>query len=213
MIAHFAVATAGKRLTNPSAEKTDEAWRRLIEQAQAGEHSAFDALMVRHQRQVLSTAWRLLGNSEDARDAAQETFLRVFKYLRRYQPDQDFAGWLYQIVVNVCRDMRRKRKRRELFTSLEAENEPGGVESIAGSDDLEASAIIEEQRRLIGMALETLSTKERSALVLRDLEGLSTEETARVLGSSPATVRVQICSARAKIKRFKDKLLAASGRR
>lgn len=74
-------------------------------------------------------------------------------------------------------------------------------------EDIEANAIKSQQRSLIAEALDTLSTKERAALVLRDLEGLSTEEVARILGSSQTTVRTQISSARAKIKQYRDRVM------
>ena len=179
-------------------------WR-LIERAKNGDAGAFDDIMIRCQRRVVATAWRMLGNEEDARDAAQDTFFRLYKYLRSYRATEDFDGWLYRIVVNVCRDIRRKRPLST--TSYESEREIGSLDSLASSDDVEATAIESQQRRIITRALDSLTKKEREALVLRDLEGLSTEEVARILGSSESTVRSQISSARGKIKTFKDRLL------
>src|SRR6185503_19609286 len=128
-------------------------------------------------------------------------FLRVHKYLAGFRSDQDFAAWLYRIIVNVCRDQLRKRGRPHQFASFESEREAGTLEALSSGEDVEANAIRSQQRALLADALDTLSTKERAALVLRDLEGLSTEVAARVLGSSQTTVRTQISSARAKIKR------------
>src|SRR6185369_2866060 len=99
----------------------------LVERARAGNAAAFEQIVVRYQRKVLATAWRLLGNQDDARDAAQEVFLRAFKYLNSYKADQDFAGWLYRITVNVCRDAGRKRK-QIVFTSFEDERDGGRLE-------------------------------------------------------------------------------------
>src|SRR3982751_4814080 len=104
-----------------SSESTDASLRKLIERAQAGDLAAFEQIIVHHQRRVVRTAWRILGNQEDARDAAQEAFLRVFKYLGKFKADEEFAGWLYRIVINVCRDIARKRK----FISFEREHELG----------------------------------------------------------------------------------------
>ncbi|HWP44614.1 MAG TPA: sigma-70 family RNA polymerase sigma factor, partial [Blastocatellia bacterium] len=163
-----------------------------------------------YQHRVVATAWRMLGNREDARDAAQEAFLRAYKYLGGFRQDQDFSAWLYRIVINVCRDMARKRS--GMFTSLEEERELGTVEGLESSEDVEAAAIRSEQQALIARALDTLSKKERAAIVLRDLEGLETEEVARILGTSQATVRAQVCSARAKIKRFRDRVLGRAQR-
>src|SRR5436305_13365697 len=81
----------------------------LIARARTGDTAAFEELMIATQHKVVATAWRMLGNREDARDAAQEVFLRVFKYLARYDPAQDFHGWLYRITMNVWRDSARRR--------------------------------------------------------------------------------------------------------
>ena len=180
---------------------------RLIERARAGDRAAFDQIMICYQRKVVSTAWRLLGNEEDARDAAQEAFLRVYRYLKNFKQGEDFGAWLHRIVVNVCRDMARKRNRSQSFASFEAEREAGEILSLRSEDDVEAAAIESQEKAIIARALETLSLKERQALVLRDLEGLTTDEVARILGSSQTTVRSQISSARAKIKRFRDRFL------
>jgi len=180
----------------------------VIERAKAGEHDAFEQIVECYQRRVIATAWRMLGNREDARDAAQEIFLRVYKYLKRFRSDQEFGPWLYRIVINVCHDHARKRGAPDRFVSFEAEQDSGRLEAISAEDDLEAAAICSQQRSMVAEALGTLSKKERAAIVLRDLEGLSTEEVARVLGSSQTTVRSQISSARAKIKRYRDRILS-----
>lgn len=179
----------------------------LIERARAGEAAAFEQIITCYQRKVMSTAWRMLGNQEDARDAAQEVFLRAYKYLGSFRADQEFAGWLYRIVINVCRDHARKRSRHDHFSSFEAEQERGAFDSLASGENVEAAAIKSQERALIAAALNTLSKKERAAIVLRDLEGLPTEEVARVLGTSQATVRSQVASARAKIKLYRDRVL------
>src|SRR5436853_792448 len=178
----------------------------LIAAAKAGDSEAFERLIVFFHRKVLTTAWRLLGNEEDARDAAQEAFLRAFKYRRTFKSDQDFSGWLYRIVVNACRDLARKDRHREHTTSIDALTEGSSIESIPSEDDQEAAAIRSQNMAMISQALNTLSDKERAALVLRDLEGLSTEEVARILGSSQATVRSQISSARTKIKLYHERI-------
>jgi RNA polymerase sigma-70 factor (ECF subfamily) len=171
--------------------------------------------MICTQHKVVATAWRLLGDREDARDAAQEVYLRVFKYLARYDPAQDFHGWLYRITLNVCRDAARRRVRAhagsEWFTAPEREREPAAARPGAHAD-AEAATLFAQQRALVAQALQTLPAKERAALVLRDLEGLSTEEVASLLRSRPVTVRSQISSARAKIKRYCDRLLQKGGR-
>lgn len=147
----------------------------------------------------------MLGDWEDARDAAQETFPRVYRYLGRFDPAQDFNGWLYRIAVNVCRDLARKRRSNHF--SLEAEVESGAIAEPVSPHNTESAALLAQEHAILMRALATLSEKERAAIVLRDLEGLPTEEVARILGSSQTTVRSQISVARVKIKAFRDRFL------
>jgi RNA polymerase sigma-70 factor (ECF subfamily) len=178
-----------------------------VEKARAGDTLAFEQLINCYQRKVVAVAWRILGNQEDARDAAQETFLKAYRYLKSFKQGEDFSGWLYQITVNACRDILRKRHSASRFTSFEIEQELGSFAKLASKDDVEAAAIARQERALIAEAMQSLSKKEREAIVLRDLEGLPTEEVARILGSSQTTVRSQISSARAKIKLFRKRAL------
>lgn len=186
----------------------------LVERARTGDASAFEQLMLCTERRVVTTAWRILGDREDARDAAQEVFLRAYKYLGTFKEDQNFSGWLYRITVNVCRDIARKRSHggRERFITYEVELEEGMLETIAAPDNTEARAIEAQERVIVARALSALSEKERSALVLRDMEGFSTEEVAQILGTRAATVRSQLSSGRTKIKRYCERFLKARGK-
>jgi len=206
-IAEIALMTNSLGAGDETAEAADLSLAPVIERAKAGDMAAFEQIITCHQHRVLSIAWRMLGNREDARDAAQEVFLRVYKYLRGYKAEQRFTGWLYRIAVNVCNDLARKRNRADLFSSIEDELEAGRLDALASEDDVERAAIKSQQQAMIAQALATLSKKERTAIVLRDLEGLETEEVARILGSSQTTVRSQISAARAKIKAFHDRLI------
>lgn len=190
---------------------TEAAFAALVERARGGNSAAFEQIVIRYQRKVLATAWRMLGNQDDARDAAQEVFMRAFKYLGSFKADQEFAGWLHRITVNVCHDAGRKRN-QTAFTSFEDERDQGSFDHTASDENLEAAAIRSEQRAMVADALSTLTRKERAALVLRDLEGLPTEEVARILGTSEATVRSQVSAARAKIKQFHERLLRRTRR-
>ena len=174
---------------------------RLIQRAAAGDSAAFEQIMIQSQQRVMTMTWRILGNEADARDASQEVFLRVYKYLGRFNQDQDFFAWLYQITVNVCRDIARKRQRHtDRFMSLAAGAGEGAFEVPAAREDIEGALMQAEQRELIARAMATLPHKERASIVLRDIEGLATDEVARIMKSSSTTVRSQISSARKKIK-------------
>ena len=170
---------------------------RAIEAAKAGNLAAFEALMRQYERMVLVTALRLLGNLEDAQDASQEVFLRLYRNLKKVEAATNFSGWLYRVTVNVCYDMGRKR-----VAVVPVEDLP---ELVAAGENPQESVTGAERRRVLQLSLRQLSAKERAALVLRDLEGLSTGEVARALGSTEATVRSHISKARVKVRDFVER--------
>jgi RNA polymerase sigma-70 factor (ECF subfamily) len=174
----------------------------LLSRAKAGDAEAFEEIMIQHERQVLMTALRLLGHLEDAQDAAQEVFLRLYKYLHRFDETRELSTWLYRMTVNVCRDMARKRPKTAVLSLEEIV-----VQEIPDPVDSDEMINLTAQRRIVAEGLKTLPEKERAALVLRDIEGLSTKEVARALGSSEMTVRSQVSRARVKVKRFVDQFL------
>jgi RNA polymerase sigma-70 factor, ECF subfamily len=165
---------------------------------EASGRALLDEIMQRHERNVLRLCWRLLGNLEDAQDAAQDVFLKVWKNLDRMDMVRDTSPWLYSIAVNVCRD--RLRQRRPVLSLEAAEPVDRG---------LDAESIIARQQhvKVLARALEHLPERERTAMVLRDLEGLPTAEVARILGSSETTVRSQISTGRVKLKKFVEQWL------
>ncbi len=213
-VAEIALMTENLTTGQSAPELTEAHLAPLIERARAGDAAAFEQIMICFERRVAGIAWRLLNDREEARDAAQEVFLRAYKYLRTFREDQNFSGWLYRITVNVCHDHTRKRKLTGAtrFISYETELEEGFMETIPGPDDTESRAIEGEERVIVARALSTLSERERSAIVLRDMEGFSTEEVAELLGTRAVTVRSQIASARTKIKRYCERVLRAKGK-
>jgi RNA polymerase sigma-70 factor (ECF subfamily) len=175
---------------------------RTLEAAKAGDLAAFERLMRQHERVVLATAWRLLGNLEDAQDAAQDVFLRLYRNLAKVEASGSLTGWLYRVTVNVCHDHRRRR------SVMEPVEEWEGIAATGGGPQEEL--VSAERRRVLDLSLRRLSKKERAAVVLRDLEGLSTSEVARILGSSEATVRSQLSKARVKMKGFVEQYFRRS---
>lgn len=171
-----------------------ESIRRLIREAKAGDVAAFERIVMLYERMVLRVAQRLLLDREIARDAAQEVFLRFHGKLGKFQEEKDLAPWLYRITVNICHDLRRRSKPE---VALELAPAPRN-EAL----DPEQSMELVQRQALVAAALKELSPREREAIVLRDLEGLSTAEVARVLRSSEGTVRSQISTGRVKIKKF-----------
>lgn len=175
-----------------------------VSRAKQGDVHAFEILVRENEREVLRTAHLLLGNLQDAEDAAQETFLRLHKYLGRFRDGLALRPWLYRVTVNACRDAHRKRVRH---AAQSLETVPERELEAAGRPDRTAEA--EEEWGLMMQGLQSLPEKERAAFVLRDIEGLSTKDVARTLGSTQLTVRSQISRARLKLKRFRDRYTEA----
>lgn len=155
----------------------------LAARAQGGDRAAFATLITRYQDAAYGVTLRILGNVEDARDACQNGFLKVWGSLDRYDLSQPFQPWLLRVMANQALDLLRQRRRRRpsfgVATSM--------VVAVDPADDLRLS---------LEQVLNRLSPRQRAALVLRDLEGLSTAEVARALGCTAATVRVLLHQAR-----------------
>jgi len=170
----------------------------LLQRAITGDISAFEQIVLRHERRVLTLAWRLLGSMQDAEDAAQEVFLRAFRFLHRFDSRRRFEPWLIRMTVNVCRDIGRKKQQ---YATVAFD-----FERLRACGDPHSEFSSEERRQILYAALAELPQKEKSAVVLRDIEGFSTAEVAEILGSSEATVRSQISNARIKIRKAIDRM-------
>ncbi len=140
---------------------------------------------------VVRTAYRLLGNVDDAQDVAQEVFLRFFRH--RTTIHSDPKAWLYRVTVNVCNDYHRRARP----SALELVGETAG-----STLDPERLLAQKERKQLVIDGLRCLAPGERACVVLRDIEGLSTTEVAEILGVEEVTVRGQIHSARQKLAKF-----------
>jgi RNA polymerase sigma-70 factor, ECF subfamily len=165
-----------------------------------GDSQAFENIMTATERRVALLSWRILGDAEEVKDAMQETFLRVYRHLGRFDESRDFMAWLFRIAVNVCRDHLRRRRKRTLFFFDLAE-----AEAVASSENVGGRFEAKEELEELTRAVDALPEKERLALILREVEELPTDEVARILGCRPVTVRVQISSARAKLRRLLER--------
>lgn len=165
-----------------------------IRAAKDGDPRAFEELMIATERRVALLAWRILGDAEEVKEALQETFLRLFRHLKRYDEGRDFHGWLARITINVCRDLDRGRRRRRIFAPLD--------DAIAHATNERVDDALGARRDavLVSRAIDNLPERERLVIILRDVEGMTTKEAAQVLGNTSATVRVQLSRARAKVR-------------
>ncbi len=161
----------------------------LIARSQRGDLQAFDRLVAAHEDRIYHAAYRITGNADDARDAAQETFLKAFRALPRYRHKAAFSTWLHRIAVNAALDLVRRRPQVP----------PVPLEDVAlpapvGNPEPEAER--SELQRRVHQALRRLATDHRVIIVLRDLQGLAYEEIADVLRIPVGTVRSRLSRAR-----------------
>lgn len=181
---------------------TDE---QLIKKCLAGEISAFDELVERYQNKIYTLCYRYVGNEDDARDMAQETFLKTYRSLRSFRGQSSFGTWIYRICNTVCLDEMRKRKRRITAISLDdssgEEDGRGAVWEIA-DDSLAGDKVYEqkEMEQYIQSMLIEMRVEYRNAIVLRDVMGFSYEEIASILDCSLGTVKSRINRARQTLK-------------
>jgi len=178
----------------PEAESEERRAERVrVERARAGDRAAQEELLRAHYARVHATAFRLLGNPEDAEDLAQEGFVRAFRSLELYRGDGSFAGWLRRIVVHLAQDRHRATGKRPEPVLLPSE--------LAGGREPHGELEERELGRLLGEALFALAPPLRIALLLRTREGLEYEEIADATGVTPATARTRVMKARKALAR------------
>jgi RNA polymerase sigma-70 factor (ECF subfamily) len=172
----------------PSADALEE--RALVLAAQQGDSAAFAGLVRRHQRRAYAVARAIVLSHDDAEDAVQEGFLHAFRALERFRPEQAFGAWLHRIVANAALDIARRRKVRDADELPETLSSPH-------RDPAEA----DELRRRLAQALETLGERQRSVIVLHDVEGYKHAEIGALLGIPEGTARSDLHHARAHLRR------------
>jgi RNA polymerase sigma-70 factor (ECF subfamily) len=178
--------------------RMNETEQELITMVLSGRTEAFEPLVSPYRGPLLALAYRLTRDREDAREVAQEAFLKAFRSLGRFDLSRSFRNWLFQIAANEARDrLRRVKRERAAFEA--AAREPATTAS-GTMEGPEAGRERNETRSEILRALDSLGPREREVFVLRDIEELDIRETARVLGCSSISVRVNLSSARRKVR-------------
>jgi RNA polymerase sigma-70 factor (ECF subfamily) len=160
-----------------------ESDRSAVAQVCGGDGNAFQSLVERHSKYVFHVAYRLTGSSQDAEDVVQETFLKAYRQLSRFEARADFRTWLHRIAVNCSIDFIRARRSREIGQDLSDVEDAAAADLAAGAspspDRLAMSAQINER---VHEALEGLTKMERAAFMLRHVEGRPIREVAAALG-------------------------------
>lgn len=165
--------------------------RELIKAFQGGDMSAFEELVRAYEKRIYWVAYNLLGNAEDARDVAQDAFLRVAQAIDRFDLDYGFYTWLYRIVVNLSIDRLRKKGKQNSVSLDEFASDPTEVED-EPARELEQVELGDRIQRI----LDELPEKYRTVILLRDVHELSCEEIAQMIGCTNATTRWRLHKAR-----------------
>jgi RNA polymerase sigma-70 factor (ECF subfamily) len=203
--------------SNPEARRAEaEEDCGLIEAAREGDQAAFRKLVERHQRRAYTIALNLVRDENDAREIVQEAFLRVYRGLHTFQGGSSFFTWLYRIVTNLAIDAVRKPGRDvEAFDealSVEDEADHPFLSRIDGADPLDAFHRNELGTKLAA-ALEALPPYHRGVILMREVDGLSYDEMAQVMGVSKGTIMSRLFHARQKLQRIlADTFLDSQGR-
>jgi RNA polymerase sigma-70 factor (ECF subfamily) len=170
-----------------------------IGQARGGDPEGFRVLVELHSRAVFRLAYRMTGNEQDAEDTVQETFLRAWRQIRRFDGRSKFGTWLHAITANCAVDLLRRRSRQQ---KAEEAVEPSQLASqAAASPSPEREVISRQAGRRVAAALSSLSPAERAAFLLRHFEGVSIEEISKLVGGNNGAVRHRVFRAVQKLRR------------
>jgi RNA polymerase sigma-70 factor, ECF subfamily len=184
-----------------------------VELIRGGDPDAFRVLVDRHSRAIFRLAWRMTANAHEAEDIVQDTFLRAYKQLGRFDGRAAFGTWVHRIAVNCSLDLIRARKRRQETTVSAPQDDPGEsdrfLQSVAsGEPSPERHFQSTQVRELLTAAMEDLSEMERCAFTLRHHDGLGIEEISRTLGVHPNAAKHSVFRAVQKLRRALEPALA-----
>jgi RNA polymerase sigma-70 factor (ECF subfamily) len=164
----------------------------LVARSMGGDLDSFNQLVLRWERPIYALAYRVIGREEDARDVAQETFLRAFRALAGFKGQAKFSSWLYRITLNLCRDWIRRERRAPVAQA------PEGVDLLEIAASAEPTETVEdlvsrrELGRAVAKAMATLPDEQRTAIVLKEYHGLTFQEIADLLDCPLSTVKTRL---------------------
>lgn len=190
--------------TNP-----DDTDQELVRRVQAGDQTAFNLLVLKYQHRVLKLVGRFVNDAAEAEDVAQEAFLKAYRALASFRGDSAFYTWLYRIAINTAKNALVSNRRRPVDFDLDLQD-PDQYDrqaKLKEADTPEGVLLTEEIRTVVEQAMEELPEDLRTAIVLRELEGLSYEEIAEAMDCPVGTVRSRIFRAREAIDKKLKPLL------
>ena len=171
----------------------------ILIRCKQGDVAAFGILVDKHQNYAYTLAFRLLCNEEDARDAVQESFVRVWRHISKYNFRAKFTTWLYRIVTNICLDKIKARSRAKNVLPYSIDDFSDN--QFQSDENMEKSVTIKDFTHIISQLVEELNEKQRIVFTLRDLQDLSIEEVASVTRMSKNSVKSNLYYARQNIRK------------
>lgn len=188
----------------PSSSQRDVDWA-IVQQVQAGNVGAFDQLVQKYREQIFSVIYNMTSNREDAYDLTQDSFIKAFQAIGRFQGKSAFFTWLYRIAINTTMTFLKKRGRRR-FINYENINEEAHsseiVEKLTAKNRSEKGAIVQELQEKLNESLQRLSPKHRTVVILHEIEGLEHAEIAEITKTSVGTVRSRLHYAKQQLQSY-----------
>src|SRR5436853_3641270 len=183
----------------------------FVARARGGDKDAFRVLVERHSRPLFRLAFRMTGNQQDAEDVVQDSFLRAYRQLGKFDERASFGTWLYRIAVNCSLDLVRSRKRRSgHLAPVDPEMEDPVLSLPAQDPTPDRLAMSGEVRERVAEAMNELSASERTAFVLRHFEGMCIEDVSQVLGCQPGAAKHSVFRAVQKLRRALEPLVSTA---
>ncbi|HHX18524.1 MAG TPA: sigma-70 family RNA polymerase sigma factor [Clostridium sp.] len=181
----------------------------LIKEAKSGNVEAFEELIKQNEKKVFNIAYKMMGNYDDANELAQEAFIKAYKSINKFKGDSLFSTWIYRITTNVCLDELRKRKNKKVISLNEhikyndEEIKPQVKDERPGPEKIFEK---KETKNLINQCIESLPADYKTVIILRDIEGFTYEEIAKIINCPEGTVKSRISRARKALRDiFKNK--------
>lgn len=193
-------------MTAASAKDTDQ---QLVLRVQKGDKHAFDLLVIKYQHKILSIISRYIKDGSEMQDVAQEAFIKAYRAIGNFRGDSAFYTWIYRIAINTAKNHLVSRGRRPPATDVDAEEAEyfAGGESMRDLSSPENQLMKDQLEQTVNKAINDLPEDLRTAVTLREMEGLSYEEIAEVMGCPVGTVRSRIFRAREAIDKHIEPLL------
>lgn len=177
----------------------------IVQRVQAGNVGAFDQLVQRYREHIFSVVYNMTSNREDASDLTQETFIKAFQAIGRFRGKSAFFTWIYRIAINTTMTFLKKRNRRRFISYEKIDEEVSNnelVERLTASNRSEKGVLISELQEKLNDALQKLSLKHRTVVILHEIEGLEHAEIAEITKTSVGTVRSRLHYAKQQLQTY-----------